>query len=66
MNGIWIPCNLFLPDNLVTTVNGAVRIDRFIDGQWGACMPHVKNKGRYRPHVAWAYLPKPYKADRKE
>lgn len=64
MNDKWIPCDKFLPDRngkyLVTTVNGAVRIDRFVDGQWGACMPHAKNKGRYRPHLAWTYMPKPY------
>lgn len=65
MKDQWIPCDKFVPDRegkyLVTTVNGAVRIDRWSDGAWGACMPHVKNKGRYRPHVAWQYLPKPYK-----
>ena len=63
-NEAWIPCDKVLPDKdgtyLVTTVNGAVRIDRFVDGQWGACMPHANNKGRYRPHLAWMFMPRPF------
>lgn len=64
-NNIWIPCDRFLPDRdgtyLVTTANGKIRLDRFVDGAWGLCLPRPKNnKGRYRPHKAWAYLPKAY------
>lgn len=69
MRNQWIPCDRFLPDRdgkyLVTTVNGAVMIDRWADGAWGACMPHVKNKGRYRPHIAWMFLPNPARFDEK-
>ena len=65
----WISCKHFLPAKdgkyLVTTVNGAVRIDRFSHGEWGACMPHAKNKGVYRPHLAWSYLPRPARFDEK-
>ena len=53
----WIPCDKFLPDKdgiyLVTTVNGKIRMDRFVDGEWGMCK-------RCRIHLAWTYLPKPY------
>lgn len=39
MKDQWIPCDKFVPDRegkyLVTTVNGAVRIDRWADGAWG-------------------------------
>lgn len=66
MKNEWIPCDKYLPDRdgvyLVTTVNGGIRIDRFVDGAWGLCLPRAKNKGRYRPHIAWTFLPKPYKA----
>lgn len=64
MKADWIPCDKFTPDRdgtyLVTTVNGAIRIDRFVDGEWGLCMARHNNRGRYRPHRAWAYLPKPF------
>lgn len=61
----WIPCDTLLPDRngtyLVTTAKGKIRMDRFIDGAWGLCLPRPKNgKGRYKPHKAWAYLPRPY------
>ena len=60
----WIPCDTFLPDRdgkyLVTTANGAVIIDRFIDGSWAKCLPSVKGKGRYKKHLAWTFLPNPY------
>lgn len=67
----WIPCDLFQPDKngtyLVTTVNGKVRIDRFVDGAWGLCLARPKNnKGRYRPHIAWCYLPNPYQVKKGE
>lgn len=63
---IWVPCDKLLPDRdgiyIVTTANGAIRIDRFVDGAWGLCRPRTTNdKGRCRPHKAWTYLPKPYK-----
>lgn len=63
MNNIWIPCNKFLPERdgtyLIVTANGKIRIDRFVDGAWGLCLARPNNnKGRYRPHLAWAYLPK--------
>ena len=64
MRADWIECDKFLPDKdgvyLVTTANGKVRIDRFVDGAWGLCMPRHNDKGRYRPHLAWSYMPKPY------
>lgn len=63
MTNIWIPCNKVLPpDNgtyLIVTANGKIRIDRFVDGAWGLCLARPKGgKGRYRPHLAWTYLPK--------
>lgn len=65
MRAEWIPCDKFQPDKdgtyLVTTANGAITFDRFIDGAWGKCLPSVKGKGRYKLHKAWMYLPKPYK-----
>ena len=66
MKDTWIPCDKFLPEQegiyLVTTANGKVRIDRFFGGAWGLCLARPSNnKGRYRPHKAWCYLPKPYK-----
>ena len=68
MRADWIPCDRFLPDRdgtyLVTTVNGKVRMDRFVDGKWGLCSSRVKGgQGRYRPHLAWSFVPKPYQAD---
>lgn len=64
-NNQWIPCDKFLPERngtyLVTTANGKIRMDRFVDGAWGLCLARPKSdKGRYRPHLAWMYLPKPY------
>ena len=60
----WIPCDMFLPDKegtyLVTTANGKIRLDRFVDGVWGLCQARHTQKGRYRLHKAWTYLPKPY------
>ena len=65
MENQWIPCDTFLPDKdgvyLVTTARGKMIMDRFIDGAWAKCLPTVKGKGRYDPHIAWTYLPKPYK-----
>ncbi len=43
---------------LVTTAHGAIRIDRWDGEHWGACS---KTKGRYKMHLAWCHLPKPYK-----
>lgn len=64
MRNEWIPCDKFLPERdgvyLVTTSNGKVRIDRFVGGAWGLCMPRHNDKGRYKPHKAWTYMPKPY------
>lgn len=65
MKDNWIPCDRFMPDRdgvyLVTTANGKIRMDRFVDGAWGLCLARPNgNKGRYRPHKAWMYLPKPY------
>lgn len=61
---IWIPCDKKQPDEdgiyLVTTVNGKVRIDRYVDGQWGLCSPRNMARGRYRPHLAWMRLPSAY------
>ena len=62
----WVPCDKFLPDKegvyLVTTANGKIRLDRFFGGAWGLCLARPSNdKGRYRPHKAWMFLPKPYK-----
>lgn len=70
MKNEWIPCDKFLPDRngtyLVTTVNGKVRIDRFVDGAWGLCLARPKNdKGRYRPHIAWSFMPRPARFDEK-
>ena len=63
MNNVWIPCNKSLPLKdgvyLVTTANGKIRLDRFVDGAWGLCQPRHTTKGRYRLHRAWMYLPKP-------
>ena len=60
----WISCNKLLPDRdgvyLVTTANGKIRLDRWIDGAWGLCLARPKGKGRYRPHKAWTFLPRPY------
>lgn len=65
MNSGWIPCDRYLPDRegtyLVTTANGAIILDRFIDGAWARCTPTVKGKGRYKPHLAWRHLPHPAK-----
>ena len=71
MDGIWIPCDKSLPKKdgvyLVTTANGKIRMDRFVGGAWGLCLARPKNgKGRYRPHVAWMYLPRPAKIDKGE
>lgn len=66
MKSEWVPCAAFLPYKdgvyLVTTANGKIIMDRFIDGSWAKCTPTVKGKGRYKPHIAWTFLPKPYKA----
>ena len=66
MTNQWIPCDKFLPERdgtyLVTTANGKIRLDRWVCGAWGLCLPRPRNsKGRYRPHIAWQHLPKPYK-----
>lgn len=59
---IWTPCDKKNPDKegtyMVTTAHGAIRFDRFVDGKWGLCNPQCR--GRYKPHKAWAYMPKPY------
>lgn len=61
---IWIPCSVMQPTQdgqyIVTTCNGQLRFDRFIGGEWGLCRPRAKTRSAYRPHKAWAYLPKPY------
>ena len=58
---IWTPCNRMSPPKdgvyMVTTVNGKVRFDRFVDGEWGLCNPQCRSG--YRPHLAWAYPPSP-------
>lgn len=69
-NNQWIPCDKFLPERngtyLVTTANGKIRMDRFVDGAWGLCLARPKNdKGRYRPHLAWMFLPRPAQFDEK-
>lgn len=69
-NNQWIPCDKFLPERngtyLVTTANGKIRMDRFVDGAWGLCLARPKNsKGRYRPHLAWMFLPHPAQFDEK-
>lgn len=63
MNNVWIACNKTLPHQngtyLIVTANGKIRIDRFVDGAWGLCLARPNNdKGRYRPHLAWTFLPK--------
>lgn len=68
MTNIWIPCNRMLPDRngtyLIVTANGKIRLDRFVDGAWGLCLARPKNnKGRYRPHLAWTFLPRVPKFD---
>ena len=62
----WITCDinpLTIGAYLVTTANGAVRIDRWDGESWGLCRPRVeikaRNKGRYKPHRAWMPLPTP-------
>lgn len=69
MKDQWIPCDKFLPDKegvyLVTTVNGKIRLDRFTDGVWGLCVARHSKKGRYRPHLAWMFLPRPAQFDEK-
>ena len=61
---------MFLPDRegtyLVTTANGKIRLDRFVDGAWGLCLARPSNdKGRYKPHLAWMFLPRPAQFDEK-
>lgn len=70
MKDQWIPCDKFLPDRdgtyLITTANGKIRLDRWCNGAWGLCLARPSNdKGRYRPHKAWQYLPNPAKFDEK-
>lgn len=64
----WIPCDKFQPDRdgtyLVTTANGKIRFDKFVDGVWCLCIPRARTGGRYRPHRAWMYLPRPYEVER--
>lgn len=68
-NNQWIPCDKFLPERdgqyLVTTAIGKIVIDRWQDGAWARCTPTVKGKGRYRPHVAWQFLPQAARLDEK-
>lgn len=65
MKDVWIPCDKFLPEKegayLVTTAQEKIVIDRWTNGAWARCVPTVKGKGRYKPHKAWMFLPKPYK-----
>ena len=60
---IWTPCELKNPDKdgtyMVTTANGAVRFDRYVDGEWGLMNPQCR--GKYKPHLAWGYVPDGYK-----
>lgn len=66
----WIPIR-FNPREagtyLVATHNGAVRLDRWDGESWGLSLPRTatkyRNRGRYKPHIAWTTLPK---APRKE
>ena len=64
----WLPCDMFTPVEagtyLVTTVGGYIRLDRWDGEYWGLCKPRHeiprRNQGRYKPHKAFAYLPRPY------
>ena len=48
---------------LVTTAHRKIRIDRWDGEQWGLCRPRSeikqRDKGRYKPHLAWMPLPTP-------
>ena len=61
---IWIPCDKQEPPKdgtyMVTTANGKIRFDRYVDGTWSLCVPRAKTHGRYRPHLAWSYMPESY------
>lgn len=43
---------------LVTTANGKVRFDRWDGEHWALC---ERRGGRYKMHLAWGHVPKPYK-----
>ena len=62
---IWIPCEIppvEAGSYLVNTAHGKIRIDRYDGHYWGLCKPRaeisVMDKGRYKPHRAWAIMPK--------
>lgn len=61
---IWTPCDKKQPDRdgtyIVTTAKGAVRFDRYVDGEWAMCHPQCR--GAYKPHKAWGYVPQAYEA----
>lgn len=65
---IWMPCEYKQPEEagtyLVSTAGQKIRIDRWDGEAWGLCRPRNqikhRDKGRYKPHRAWCYLPKPY------
>lgn len=59
---IWIPCDKQAPPKdgtyMVTTAKGAIRFDRYVDGEWAMCSTTIR--GRYKPHLAWCYMPEAY------
>lgn len=71
MRADWINADIFNPKEvgsyLVTTANGKIRIDRFDGEGWGLCQPRTqikeRDKGRYKPHRAWTFLPKAYEVE---
>lgn len=69
----WIPIDIppvEVGSYLVTTCKGKIRLDRYDGDQWGLCKPRAEvtqmDKGRYRPHKAWAMMPDAFEPERKE
>lgn len=68
MRADWIRADKYSPKEagsyLVTTHKGNVMIDRFDGEGWARCQPRIdikgRDKGRYKMHKAWTFLPLPY------
>lgn len=64
---VWMPMDIppvEAGSYLITTCKDKIRIDRWDGSEWGLCRPRYernnRDKGRYRPHKAWSYLPPAY------